>query len=380
MGRARAAPAREFDRAVAEFFMRLALDEAKKGVGKTSPNPAVGAVLVRNGHVLGRGFHAKAGGPHAEIVALRKVGARARGADLYTTLEPCNHQGRTPPCTEAILAAGIRRVFVGGLDANPLVSGRGVKRLRAAGVKVVTGVLREQCTELNVPFFSFITRGRPYVTLKVASTADGKIATSQGDSRWITGEEARERVHGLRERVDAVLVGASTVRADDPQLTARPRGRAAREQPLRVVLSASLDLPPGAKVFANPKGGSLVLTSSADEARAAALRAAGAEVVRLPVSGRGVSLSAVLEELARRDVVHLLVEGGAAVFGEFLEAGLADEIQLFIAPKILGEGLSWASLSARARMDEALVFTPPSLERVGDDVLLTSRLSTPKRR
>ncbi len=380
MGRARATKARESDRAVAEFFMQLALDEARKGIGKTSPNPAVGAVLVRNGRVLARGFHAKAGGPHAEIVALRKVGGRARGADLYTTLEPCNHQGRTPPCTEALLAAGIRRVFIGGLDANPLVSGRGVKRLRAAGVKVVTGVLREQCTELNAPFFTFITQGRPYVTLKIASTADGKIATAQGDSRWITGVKARERVHELRERVDAVLVGASTVRADDPQLTARPHGRAAREQPLRVVLSASLDLPPNAKVFANPKGGSLVLTTSADEAGAAALRLAGAEVVRLPASGCRASLAAVLEELARRDVVHLLVEGGAAVFGEFLEAGLVDEVQHFIAPKILGAGLSWASISARARMDEALVLAPRSLEQVGDDVLLISRVWAPKRR
>ncbi len=373
---ARSQTAREFDRAVAEFFMRMALDEAEKGVGLTSPNPAVGAVLVKNGHVLARGFHAKAGGPHAEIVALRGAGGRARGADLYTTLEPCNHQGRTPPCTEAILAAGIRRVFVGSLDANPKVSGRGVKRLRSAGLKVVSGVLGEACADLNAPFFTFITRKRPYVTLKVASTADGRIAAEGGDSRWVTGPKARERVHWLRGRVDAVLVGAGTVRADDPQLTARPRGRPSKRQPLRVVLSASLDLPAGAKVFAGRPGGALVLTTSGDEAKAAALRAAGAQVVRLPPGrGGGVDLAAALQELARRDVVRLLVEGGAGVYGGFLEAGLADEVLLFLAPKVLGSGLTWASLSARGRMGDAIPLAPWRIEQLGPDVLLTARPS-----
>lgn len=373
-GPARSQTAREFDRAVAEFFMRMALDEAEKGVGRTSPNPAVGAVLVKNGHVLARGFHAKAGGPHAEIVALRGAGGRARGADLYTTLEPCNHQGRTPPCTEALLAAGIRRVFIGSLDANPRVSGRGVKRLRSGGLKVVSGVLGEQCAELNAPFFKFITQKRPFVTIKVASTADGRIAAEGGDSRWVTGPAARARVHQLRDQVDAVLVGAGTVRADDPQLTARPRGRPAARQPLRVVLSTSLDLPSSAKVFTGRPGGALVLTSSPDEAKASALQAAGVQVARLP-PGRagGVDLVAALEELARRDVVHLLVEGGAGVFGGFLEAGLADEVLLFLAPRVLGSGLSWASLSARARIDEAIPLAPWRVEQLGPDVLLTAR-------
>jgi diaminohydroxyphosphoribosylaminopyrimidine deaminase/5-amino-6-(5-phosphoribosylamino)uracil reductase len=370
----RSQTAREFDRAVAEFFMRMALDEAEKGVGRTSPNPAVGAVLVKNGHVLARGFHAKAGGPHAEIVALRQAGGRARGADLYTTLEPCNHHGRTPPCTEAILAAGIRRVFVGCLDANPRVSGRGVKRLRSGGLKVVSGVLNDQCAELNAPFFTFITRKRPFVTLKVASTADGRIAGESGDSRWVTGPAARARVHQLRGRVDAVLVGGGTVRMDDPQLTARPRGRPAARQPMRVVLSASLDLPPSAKVFAGRPGGALVLTASPDEAKAAALRKAGAQVVRLPAGPSGsLDLRAVLDELARRDVVHLLVEGGAGVFGGFLEAGLADEILLFVAPRVLGSGLSWATLSGRARIEDAIALEPWHVEQLGPDVLLTAR-------
>lgn len=373
-GGARSQTAREFDRAVAEFFMRMALDEAEKGVGRTSPNPAVGAVLVKNGHVLARGFHAKAGGPHAEIVALRQAGGRARGADLYTTLEPCNHHGRTPPCTEAILAAGIRRVFVGCLDANPKVSGRGVKRLRSAGLKVVSGVLNDQCTELNAPFFTFITRKRPFVTLKVASTADGRIAGESGDSRWVTGPAARARVHQLRGRVDAVLVGGGTVRMDDPQLTARPRGRPSARQPMRVVLSASLDLPPSAKVFGGRPGGALVLTASSDEAKAAALRKAGAQVARLPaVPAGGVDLREALDELARRNVVHLLVEGGAGVFGGFLQAGLADEILLFVAPRVLGSGLSWATLSGRARIEDAIALEPWRVEQLGPDVLLTAR-------
>jgi diaminohydroxyphosphoribosylaminopyrimidine deaminase/5-amino-6-(5-phosphoribosylamino)uracil reductase len=373
-GGTRSQTAREFDRAVAEFFMRMALDEAEKGVGRTSPNPAVGAVLVKNGHVLARGFHAKAGGPHAEIVALRQAGGRARGADLYTTLEPCNHHGRTPPCTEAILAAGIRQVFVGCLDANPKVSGRGVKRLRSAGLKVVSGVLNDQCAELNAPFFTFITRKRPFVTLKVASTADGRIAGESGDSRWVTGPAARARVHQLRGRVDAVLVGGGTVRMDDPQLTARPRGRPSARQPMRVVLSASLDLPPSAKVFGRRPGVALVLTASSDEGKAAALRKAGAQVVRLPAGpAGGVDLGAALDELARRNVVHLLVEGGAGVFGGFLQAGLADEILLFVAPRVLGSGLSWATLSGRARIEDAIALEPWRVEQLGPDVLLTAR-------
>ncbi len=214
------------ERAAAERFMRLALREAAKGLGRTSPNPAVGAVLVKDGRVVGRGHHARAGGPHAEVVALRAAGARARGADLYTTLEPCDHQGKTPPCSVAILEAGVRRVFVGSTDPNPLVNGRGMARLRRGGLPVEQGVLAVECDALNAAWFTYITERRPFVTLKAAVTLDGRIATRTGDARWVTGEAARAWVHRLRDRVDAVLVGAGTARADDPELTTRlPGGR-----------------------------------------------------------------------------------------------------------------------------------------------------------
>ena len=363
-------PAREFDRAVAEFFMRLALTEAGRGLGRTSPNPAVGAVLVKNGHVIARGFHARAGSPHAEVVALRRAGERARGADLYVTLEPCNHQGRTPPCTDAILQAGVRRVFVGCEDQNPIVSGRGIRRLRRAGVPVITGVLEKECLQLNRPFFTFITERRPFVTLKVAATADGRIATANGDSRWVTGERSRERVHRLRDQVDAILVGAKTVREDDPQLTARPRGRLAARQPLRVVLSASLDLPAWSRVFDRRHGSSLVLTACADAKKARRLSSKGIEVVVLPGSRGKVDLGAALAELHQRDVVHLLVDA----YTGLLEDGLADDLWLFIAPKILGGGRSWAPMAPEARMDRAMALGEATVERVGEDVLLQARL------
>jgi diaminohydroxyphosphoribosylaminopyrimidine deaminase/5-amino-6-(5-phosphoribosylamino)uracil reductase len=366
---------RGLDRSVLEHFMSLALEEARKGLGTTSPNPAVGAVIVKDGRVVARGHHVQAGGPHAEVVALRRAGRRARGADLYSTLEPCNHQGRTPPCTEALLAAGVKRVIVACRDLNPLVSGTGIRRLRSAGIPVVVGPLAEKCRELNVPFFTYITEKRPFVTLKIAATADGKIATATGDSRWVTGPQARQRVHDLRQRVDAILVGASTIRADNPQLTARPGGKLGPKQPLRVVLTSSLDLPPTSRVFENAAPGQvLVLTSRFNRARAAALEARGARVVRLGTRGKRASLKAVLRYLASQEVVHLLVEGGADLFGQFLEERLADRVLLFIAPKILGEGLSWANLEGRHRMSQAIALSQAEVERIGNDVLIAGAL------
>jgi diaminohydroxyphosphoribosylaminopyrimidine deaminase/5-amino-6-(5-phosphoribosylamino)uracil reductase len=355
-------------------MMREALAEARKGLGRTSPNPAVGAVIVKDGEIIARGFHSRAGGPHAEVVALRAAGERARGATLYSTLEPCNHQGRTPPCTEAIINAGLARVVVGCGDRNPLVSGRGVKRLRAAGIEVLPDVLEAECAAINDPFFTYVTLKRPFVTLKIASTADGKIAASNGDSRWVTGPKARERSHQLRDQVDAILVGGNTVRLDDPQLTTRLRGRTARRQPLRVILSASLELPPKARIFDEPRGGVLVLTTSSNARRTRALEARGAEVVRIGEGG-AVDLKAALTLLASREIVHLMVEGGAGVFGGFLEQGLVDQVQLYVAPKVLGEGISWAGLTPRSRMADAIQFEPRSVEQVGADVLITLRPS-----
>jgi diaminohydroxyphosphoribosylaminopyrimidine deaminase/5-amino-6-(5-phosphoribosylamino)uracil reductase len=355
----------------AERFMRLALAEAEKGRGRTSPNPAVGAVLVKNGRVVARGHHARAGAPHAEVVALAAAGARARGADLYTTLEPCNHWGKTPPCSLAIAQAGVRRVFVGSRDPNPVVDGRGIARLRRAGVLVTTDVLRGPCDALNEAWFRFITSGRPFVTLKVAATLDGRIATRTGDSRWVTGESARAEVHRMRDAVDAVLVGAGTARADDPLLTARLPGGGGRD-PVRVVLDTRLRLPRTLRLF-HPRSAAptLVATTSARAPRFGP----GVETLRCAERGGRVDLADLLGKLGERGVTHLLVEGGAAVHTAFLSAGLVDRLALFLAPKILGGGLPWVDGPGPSRMADALSLEGVEIRRVGDDVVLTGRMA-----
>jgi len=364
--------------AAAGRFMRLALAEAARGAGRTSPNPAVGAVIVKNGRVIARGHHARAGGPHAEIVALRAAGARARGADLYTTLEPCDHQGRTPPCSLAIAEAGVRRVFAGSRDPNPLVDGRGVARLRAAGVPVVTGVLADECDALNAPWFTFITRRRPFVTLKLAATLDGKLATRSGDSRWVTGPAARAWVHRLRDRVDAVLVGRGTALADDPRLTTRLPGGGGRD-PLRVVLDTRLTLPAGLHLFRQRSAAPTLVAHATTRRRDLGPRV---ELVRCRRGPGGVDLADLLARLAGRGVTHLLVEGGGAVAGAFLAAGLVDRLALFLAPAVLGAGVGWGPARAPARMAEALRLTGLAVERLGDDLLLTGTpaLARPGRR
>ncbi|WP_242394744.1 bifunctional diaminohydroxyphosphoribosylaminopyrimidine deaminase/5-amino-6-(5-phosphoribosylamino)uracil reductase RibD [Anaeromyxobacter oryzisoli] len=374
-GRSRPASARRravrdalFDQTVAEFFMRLAVREAQKGLGRTSPNPAVGAVLVKNGRVIARGHHARAGGPHAEVVALRAAGGLARGADLYTTLEPCDHQGKTPPCSLAILAAGVRRVFVGSRDPNPLVNGRGVARLERGGITVVRDVLRDACDRVNAHWFTWITEGRPHVTLKAAVTLDGRIATRTGDARWVTGEAARAWVHRLRDRVDAVLVGAGTARADDPELTTRlPGGRG--HDPVRVVLDTDLELPARLKLF-HPRSAAPTLVAHASSR--ARRFGPGVELLRCRrARGGGVELRDLLAKLAARGVTHVLVEGGAHVHASFLEAGLVDRVAVIVAPKLAGaDGLPLVARRGPARMADALRLSGVQVERLGDDVLV----------
>ncbi len=324
----------------ADDFMRLALAEAGKGRGRTHPNPAVGALVVRGGRVVSRGHHQRAGLPHAEVNALRAAGERARGADVYVTLEPCNHQGRTPPCTEALIAAKVRRVFFGSADPNPLVAGKGGQRLRRAGIEVRAGVLREQCDAAIEPWFKYITTGMPWVVLKAAITLDGKLAARSGRPRFISSPQSRALVHRWRDELDAVLVGAGTVRADDPRLTVRgvPRGR----NPLRVVLG---EVPKKAKLLREPGE---------------------------TVSERG-PVRSVLRRLAARGITSVLVEGGARVHGEFLRAHAWDELRLFVAPKLFGpDALSWAVFAGAPVED----LTLRSIERVGADALLVLRPAT----
>jgi len=353
--------------------MALALQEAAKGLGRTHPNPVVGAVVARGGRALAVGHHRKAGGPHAEIEALRKAGERARGADLYVTLEPCDHYGRTPPCTGAILQAGIRRVFVGNIDPNPLVSGRGVRRLRAAGVEVRTGVLREACEAANEMWFKFITRKLPWVVLKAAVTLDGKLAASSGDSRWVSGAGSRALAHRLRDELDAVLVGIGTALCDDPRLTARGPGQ---RDPVRVVVDSTARLPSVARILRQRSAAKTLVacTIAAPAERIAALQRAGAEIVRCRSRGGRVDIKDLLRRLAGRGLTSVLVEGGAAIHGSFLEGALWDELYLFVAPKLAGKnGPSWAGFDGAPRMSSALPVEVKSVERVGSDLLLWAR-------
>jgi diaminohydroxyphosphoribosylaminopyrimidine deaminase/5-amino-6-(5-phosphoribosylamino)uracil reductase len=377
-GRApRAKRAADFDRAVAEFFMRLALEEAAKGLGRTSPNPVVGALLVKGGRILARGYHRRAGTAHAEVVALEAAGTKARGADLYTTLEPCDHYGRTPPCSQAVLEAGVRRVIVGSLDPNPKVNGKGLARLRRAGVEVLTGILQEEADTLNRPFFKAVSTGLPYVTLKAAATLDGKLATATGDSRWVTGEEARAWVHRLRDQVDVILVGSNTVRLDNPQLTTRlPDGGG--KDPVRVVVDSHLRLSPKLKVFTQRSPARTVVVTLEDPAGRKAKRFldAGAEVWQGRDKEGRVDLKALLRRIAKEGLNHVLVEGGAETYGSFLREKLADELALFIAPKLIGsEGLSWAGELGVKQMTQALSLENLTVQKLGEDVLLQARLS-----
>ncbi len=314
--------------------MRKALRLARRGLGRTSPNPPVGALVVRGGKVVGRGFHARAGLEHAEVVALGRAGRLARGATLYVTLEPCTHYGRTPPCVDAILGAGISRVVAAVADPNPRVRGRGFRALKKAGVEVIQGVLAEEGRELIEPFAFFVRSGLPFVTLKLAASADGRIATAGGASRWITGARARRFARKLRTQSDAIMVGARTVAQDDPRLTARIEGG---RDPLRVVVDGRLTTRPDARVF-NTKGGSVLLVAErrAASRRGGAYRRRGIEILALSGKNGRVSTKVLMRRLAARGITSILVEGGGELAAEILRARLVRKLLLFVAPRILG--------------------------------------------
>lgn len=359
----------------AERFMELALAEARRGLGGTGPNPMVGAVIHRDGLVLATGYHARVGGPHAEVDALAKLSADgARGATLVVTLEPCSHHGRTPPCVDAILRAGIARVVVGMLDPNPLVAGRGVALLQQAGVEVQQPCLPEACAALNEPYVKYITTRRPWVTLKLASSLDGKIATGCGDARWVSGDDAALQVHRLRAQADAVLVGSGTLLQDDPSLDCRLVPH--RRQLLRAALDTRLALPLTHKL-ASPGGLGPVLLfhgPQADADKRAALLGRGVDCVEVPATAAGLSLPEVLAELGRREVCRLLVEGGGGLAGSLLGAGLVDELYWFVAPKLVGaDGVCSVGALGVERMAQALQLELRSVERQGQDLLVIAR-------
>jgi diaminohydroxyphosphoribosylaminopyrimidine deaminase / 5-amino-6-(5-phosphoribosylamino)uracil reductase len=355
-------------------YMRMACRLAEKAAGRTSPNPMVGAVLVHEGKIIASGFHQHAGGDHAEIIALKKADSKAKGATLYINLEPCNHQGRTPPCTRSLIAAGIREVVAGMKDPNPLVSGKGLRALSRAGIKVRVGVLEAQCRLLNEAFTKFITRRLPFVTLKLAASLDGKIATASGDARWISCEQSRATVHLLRNRVDAVLVGAGTVITDDPQLTCRIAGG---RDPWRIILDARLRTPLTAEFLRqrNIEKNIIVTSKTAPAGKIRALRGLGATVWRFPAPEGAVPWRPVLKKLAEMGVVSLLIEGGATTAAGALKEKVVDKMLLFYAPKLLGGDAHYMidSLGVQ-RIKQSIAIDRLKVEKSGADLLISGYL------
>lgn len=357
-----------------ERFMRRALELAERGAGRVNPNPLVGAVVVKDGKIVGEGFHERFGGPHAEVVALEAAGGEASGADLYVTLEPCAHWGKTPPCVERIISAGVRRVFAAVRDPNPLVDGKGLAKLREAGLEVVEGLLEKEARKLNEPFFKFITTGRPFVVLKMALSLDGKAATRSGDSRWISNERSRELVHRLRNRYAAVLVGINTVLKDDPQLTVRlPGGR----DPWRIVLDSRGRIPLEARVLnlASPAPTVIATTELMPQEKEAALKRKGARVWRLRARDGRVDLEELLRKLGEEGLDSLLVEGGPTVAAGFLEwgspPGLVDKVVFFIAPRIIAGREAPSAIGGRgvAELAEAWKLRDISVRMLDGDLV-----------
>lgn len=353
-------------------FMRRALALARKGIGRTSPNPAVGCVVVRDGAVVGEGWHRKAGTPHAEIHALAMAGDASRGAEVYVTLEPCCHTGATPPCTEALIRAGVRRVVAGMPDPNPRVSGGGLAALKQAGIETSCGLMEDACRAINLPFVKHITTGLPYVTYKCAMTLDGKIASMTGESRWISCEESRKYVHRMRARNDAVMVGVDTVLADNPQLTVRHvKGR----NPVRIIVDSSLRTPTTVDILSGALAGKTIIAcTEEDEDIHRRYLQNGATILVCSTRGGRVDLCDLLEKLGMLGIQSILLEGGSRLAGEALTRGLIDECVFFYAPKVIGsDGFSPFAITGITDMGRAMAFTGLNVRRMGSDILVSAR-------
>ncbi len=357
-------------------YMEQALSLAKLALGQASPNPAVGAVVVKEGVVVGQGYTQPPGSHHAEVIALKQAGEQARGSVMYVTLEPCCHQGRTPPCTRAIISAGISQVHMAMLDPNPIVSGRGRDELGKAGIKTYLGEHENEAKEINEAYTKFITTGIPFVTAKFAVSLDGKIATRKGDSRWISAREARKYAHCLRYTTDAIMAGVNTMLADDPHLTTRcsgGRGGTARKQPLRVIVDSEGRTPLTARVFREPGKTLLALGRRATPVEKEAFARAGAEILELPAAGGLVDLEKLLKALGKREITSVLVEGGGILLGSLFDQGLVDKVIAFTAPIIIGGAEAKTAVAGRGvdRVADSFRLEQLRVEKLGDDLMVS---------
>jgi diaminohydroxyphosphoribosylaminopyrimidine deaminase / 5-amino-6-(5-phosphoribosylamino)uracil reductase len=356
-------------------YMSVALALARLAQGQTSPNPAVGAVVVKDDIILGQGYTQPPGGDHAEIVALSQAGGEARGAELYVTLEPCCHQGRTPPCTKAIIEAGIKAVHFAIIDPNPLVNGKGQKELQQAGIAVYSGYHTAESAEINEAFIKFVTSGMPFVTAKVACSLDGRIATRSGDSKWISGEQARRQVQRLRYTVDAIVTGANTIIADNPQLTVRlfDKGGTSHKQPLRIIIDGNCRVPPSSRIFGEPGKTLLVVGCILPERQKQAFLEAGAELLQLPSDEGVIDLQEFFKTLGKKQITSILVEAGGILLGSLFDNRLIDKVVAFISPMIIGgegarpavAGQGFSKLGDCPRLKQVKV------EMIGDDVMVS---------
>ena len=357
-----------------ERYMSRALKLAARGKGQVSPNPLVGAVIVKRERIIGRGYHAQAGLPHAEIVALKEAGRKAKGSTLYVNLEPCSHFGRTPPCTDEIIGSGIEKAVIAMKDPNPLNSGQGISRLKSAGIEVTTGILEDKAKRLNEAFSKFITKREPFVVMKIAASLDGKVATSTGKSKWITGKEARQYVQELRREADAILVGINTVIKDDPRLTIRSKGQGkeSQKQPLRVIVDSRARTPLRAKVLKGLAKTVVATTRYADKVRIKALEDRGAKVLIVGSKKGKVDLVKLMKELGKLDIVNLLIEGGGEINASAFASRLVDKTVFFLAPRIIGGREAPTAVEGKGikRISQAIPLHGLTLRKVGEDLMM----------
>ena len=355
--------------AVHEKYMKASIKLGKRAECMTSPNPLVGAVVVKNGRMVGKGYHRIAGAPHAEVLAINQAGKHLRGAVLYVTLEPCDHYGRTPPCTDAIIKSGIRKVVAAMKDPNPINNGRGLRRLKKHGIKVITGVLKEEAVEINAPYIKFIKTKMPYVTVKAASSLDGKIATRTGESKWITGEDSRRYVRRLRGKVDAVMIGLNTIMKDDPLLMA---DRSSKKNPIRIIVDSHLTTPLNARIFSTIKSSPIIIATIKRYPKIKRYEEKGARVIVTRQKAGRIDLKDLFKKLAEREITHILVEGGGELIGNLVDERLVDRYLFFFAPKIMGGRDAITSVEGKgiSKLRNALSLKIVKIRKFRDDILI----------